>query len=325
MRESYSIQRFRGGWAIVWRDDAGKRHRAQLAATDRAAAEAEAARRWAIGSGTAWTVGRCVEGYFADRALAGTVTLPRLKLAWAQARPTFEALDPSEVNDTLARRYAQRRGRAPATIRKELGTVVSALRWAARQRHIPPFPGLWMPPLAPRREKHISFDEVRALIEAARAPHVRLYLEIAIATAARPAAILDLTWPQIDFAARLIRFNPDGRVQTAKRRPVIPMTNRLHHLLAEAYKLRACNHVIEHGGEPIKSIKKGIAAAATRAGIHATPYTIRHSAAVIMANQGVPMSEIASYLGHTDSRTTEREYAKYLPTYLRKAASALDW
>ena len=31
------------------------------------------------------------------------------------------------------------------------------------------------------------------------------------------------------------------------------------------------------------------------------------------------------YFGHTDSRTTDRHYARFSPDYLRKAAGALDW
>jgi integrase len=43
-----------------------------------------------------------------------------------------------------------------------------------------------------------------------------------------------------------------------------------------------------------------------------------------MAEAGVPMAEIAQYLGHTDSRITERVYARFSPTYLRGAVGALD-
>jgi integrase len=43
-----------------------------------------------------------------------------------------------------------------------------------------------------------------------------------------------------------------------------------------------------------------------------------------MAEAGVPMPEIAAFLGHTDSRSTERVYAKFSPEYLRKAARALE-
>jgi integrase len=42
-----------------------------------------------------------------------------------------------------------------------------------------------------------------------------------------------------------------------------------------------------------------------------------------MAMGGVPMDEIARFLGHGDVRITQRVYAKYGPGYLRNAVSAL--
>jgi integrase len=43
-----------------------------------------------------------------------------------------------------------------------------------------------------------------------------------------------------------------------------------------------------------------------------------------MAEAGIGMAEIAQFLGHSDSRTTERVYARFSPDYLRKAAEALE-
>jgi integrase len=51
---------------------------------------------------------------------------------------------------------------------------------------------------------------------------------------------------------------------------------------------------------------------------------VGHTAAVWMAEAGVPIPEIAQYLGHSNSRTTERVYARYSPGYLQGAARALS-
>lgn len=85
------------------------------------------------------------------------------------------------------------------------------------------------------------------------------------------------------------------------------------------------DYVVEHGRERVASIKKGFAAAARRSGIKATPHMLRHSAAVWMAEQNVEMPKIARFLGHTDSRITERVYAKFSPSFLADAAEALTW
>jgi integrase len=44
-----------------------------------------------------------------------------------------------------------------------------------------------------------------------------------------------------------------------------------------------------------------------------------------MAEAGVPMAEIAQYLGHNNPAITYRVYARYSPTYLRGAANAVEF
>ena len=82
--------------------------------------------------------------------------------------------------------------------------------------------------------------------------------------------------------------------------------------------------MIEYGGKPILKIRKALGRVAAAAGVPwCTPHVLRHTAAVWMAESGIAMSVIAQYLGHTDSRITERVYTRYSPTYLRQAAAAL--
>ncbi|TMV85537.1 hypothetical protein FGG78_20735 [Thioclava sp. BHET1] len=85
-------------------------------------------------------------------------------------------------------------------------------------------------------------------------------------------------------------------------------------------------YVIEWGGRQVKSIKRGFAAATQAAGLDdVTPHTLRHTAAVHMAAAGVPMEKISQYLGHSNTATTERVYARFAPDHLRDAADALDF
>jgi hypothetical protein len=49
------------------------------------------------------------------------------------------------------------------------------------------------------------------------------------------------------------------------------------------------------------------------------------SAAVHMADAGVPMEEIAQCLGHSDVEVTRRIYARFSPDYLSGAAAALEY
>ena len=86
------------------------------------------------------------------------------------------------------------------------------------------------------------------------------------------------------------------------------------------------DHVIEWGGKPVVSIKRGFAAAVASAGLEGvTPHVLRHTAAVHMAKAGVSMDEIAQYLGHSDTRITSNTYARCSPEHLQKAATALEF
>jgi hypothetical protein len=87
------------------------------------------------------------------------------------------------------------------------------------------------------------------------------------------------------------------------------------------------DYVIECAGNKVTSVKKGLSSAAKRAGIveHVHPHLLRHSAAVHMAEAGIPMEEIAQYLGHRDINVTRRIYARFSPDYLRQAATALEY
>ncbi len=325
MQPEYRIQRLRGGFAVVWADADGTRHRRQLAARDRLGAEAEARRRIAAGRSSQWTVGGLTEAYIADRESAGALSIARMRDAWKALKPVWEQVDPATIDESMCRGWAAQRARSAATVRYELAMIGTACKWAERHKMIDRAPAMWLPQPPPRRERHISRDQFEAFHAAIKAPHARLYAVIGIGTAARPGAILQLRWPQISFERRLVYLNPESRQQTSKGRATVPMTARVEAALKAAWDSRTTDHVIEHGGGPVGSVKKAFAAASQRVGFQVTPYTLRHSAAVWMAESGVPMEEIAAYLGHSDARTTFRHYAKFGPDYLRKAAAALDW
>ena len=102
------------------------------------------------------------------------------------------------------------------------------------------------------------------------------------------------------------------------------MTDTARRALEEAAKGRTCEYVVEYGGQKVGRIVKAFRRTAERADISwCTPHVLRHTAAVWMAEASVPMAEIAQFLGHSDSRITERVYARFSPQHLRRAAAAL--
>lgn len=318
----YSVQRLRGGYAIVWREN-GKRRRFGLEATDRPTAEAEARAWWKSQTGFGRTVGGIVESYIHARALAGIASTGRQRDAWKAMQSFWAKVDPVRIDEEMAREYARRRNRAQATTRYELSMLSVALRWAAENDLIAKAPRIWKPEAPERRQRHLTQKEFATWYKAVKAEHARLYVELALATMARPTAILELTWQQVDWDHATINLNPPGRKQTRKRRPIVPLDDQTVALLSKAYDGAQSDHIIERGAKKVRSIKKAFQAASQRSGIHVTPYMLRHTGAVWAAERGTPMTELAQFMGHDDDRTTQKHYARFSPTYLRAVSSRL--
>jgi integrase len=320
----YSVQRFRNGFAIVYRSADGTRVRKQLRSTDRAGAEAEARRGWQTSPGEQWLTGRIVTAYIADREADGISSTARQRDAWKAMRSFWEDVDPQLIDREMAQAYAVRRGMSEATVRYELSMLSVAFRWAVKKGHIAKAPDVWRPQPPERRVRHLTRAEFEKWFAKVKAPHARLYVELGLATMARPSAILELTWDRVDFERGTVDLNPRGRRQTRKRRPVVPLNDDAVAALEEGYRGRQSQFVIERGGKPVASIKKAFQAASERSGIHVTPYTLRHTGAVWAAEAGVSMAELATFMGHDDSTTTEKHYVRFSPGHLRKVANAVQ-
>jgi integrase len=319
MPAEYSVQRLRGGFALVWTKDDGKRGRRQLAATDRQSAEAEARRLWEDGDSSPWTVGRVMNGYLAS--IAHKPSYVRRKDAWKAMRPFWENVDPAMIDTPMCKAYRQTRRVADATARYELLQLSTALAWA--EKKIGKRPAIWLPATPERKLRHLTRAEFDRFFASVKADHARLYVMLGLHTMARPSAILDLTWDRVDFMRRLIDFTPPGHVRTAKRRTVVPINDDLLAALQKGYAARTCEFVIERGGKRVACIKKAFLAASERSTVHATPYTLRHTGAVWAAEAGVPMAQLAQFMGHDDDRTTQKHYARFSPDHLRSVAQSL--
>ena len=109
-----------------------------------------------------------------------------------------------------------------------------------------------------------------------------------------------------------------------KRRAKVPMHPLLRPILEEAVQARTTDHVVEHGGQKVGSVKVGFRNATVRAGLPGvTPHVLRHTAATWMAQRGVRLELIAGYLGNS-AATVERVYAHHSPDHMAEASAALN-
>ncbi len=306
---------YRGKYA-VYKD--GKRY--SLRTSERAEAD-QRFRDWSKSSEIApETVAEIVEAYLEERKHKPSIG--GMKDAWKNVKAHFGNLRPDQVTRAECKTYVLKRHKndiSNGTIRKELGVLRQGLRW-----HNKATPAVIdLPPMPAPLERHLTRKEYDKLLASCVHKHLKLFVNLALATAGRKSAVLDLTWDRVDFDRGIIRLGKgDKRV---KGRATVPMTQTLREALLDAQDRASGDYVVEYGGEKVGNVAKGFREAAERAGLKGvTPHTIRHTSAVWLAEAGVPMSEIAQFLGHSDSRITERVYARYSPEYLRTASKALE-
>jgi integrase len=317
-REDVHIKLYRGAYYAVWRDG-GETKRRALRTKDRKAAERALIDFLKTATAPLETIADIMQAFLEDRQ--GHLGLARAKDAWKRLRLHFGHLRSAHVTRQICREYtAMRRRRVKdGTIIKELAVLRTALRW--QNKATPAI--IEMPPEPPPRDRYLTREEYRALREAAaQTPHCEVFVILAYTTAGRKTAILELTWDRIDFARGLIRL---GNAVGNKGRATVPMTPRARAVLERAREAALTDHVIEFSGKPVRSIRKTFSMAVARAGLlDVSPHVLRHTAAVHMVENGVPMSEVSQYLGHTSTFVTERVYGRYSPDYLRRAAAALE-
>lgn len=327
----YRLGKHRGKFSLVYNDperaterNPSGRVRIALGTDDRGLAEARARDIWRQRhAAPSDRVEDLWAAYVRDRKQT-VARADRFEATWKPLAPHFGHRMGTAIQPDDCRAYYKARkrdGMSDSTIKTELEFLRACLRFKYRDAA----PALWLPPASAPRDRYLTKEEARELLEHIEAPHVRLFVELAIATGARMTALLDLTWDRVDMKRGTADLNPAGRHITNKRRTVVPLNARAMAALEIAKKGAMTDHVIEYGGEPVKSVKKAIRSAAARSGIPVSPHVFRHTAGVWMAEADTPMQKIAQYLGHTSTRVTERTYARYSPSFMKDASSALSF
>ena len=219
-------------------------------------------------------------------------------------------------------------GAAESTGGRELAVLSAALHHAQREGRLTRVPAVVKPQVPPPRDRWLTRSEAARLLRASRSPltryHLPLFVRLALYTGARAAAILDLTWPQIDLVHGRIDLNPPGRRRTVKGRAQMPLPRHLLAALRRAHRAARGPYVVTEDGSRIGSVKRSFASACDRAELRGvTPHTLRHTCGTWLAMAGVPLWDIAGWLGHSTASTSER-YAHHSPSHLQGAKAALD-
>lgn len=215
-------------------------------------------------------------------------------------------------------------GKSDGYIRRILSDGKAAINAANKRGEITaaPFIDLSLAPEGKPRERILAIEEMAALLDAAIVPHLRIYLLLAIATMARPKAIMQLTNTSINWHSKTINLLPQDKKQNHKRRPTVPVAHSILPMLVDLPE----GHLITYEGRPMDSVRSAFEKAAGKAKI-ALPvnrYVIRHTVISEVMKRCPEPWQVERFAGHaTGNRTTER-YIKFSPGYLEQARIAID-
>jgi integrase len=329
MSEEYTIGWRRGKLVLVYIDASGTRRRHSLGTADAGEAKLLAPALFAeLTRPKGKTIGSLWQAY--EREYEGRAIVETMKHTQKAIKARFWDRDANTitVDDCKAHIKARRdAGISDWTIYTELSHVSNVCGFAVKRELIKKAPYIFRPPQPrPKEDKHLTRQQVRKLIDAAKMFHVRLAIILLYTTAARASALCGLTWDRCDFERDRIDLRDPTITRPHKGRAIVPMLRTAKSVLQEAKLVALSEYVIEWAGQRVKSLKKGLKTARREAGITKTvsPHILRHSAAVHMAEDGRSMEEIQQFIGHSDINVTRKIYARFSPSYLKDAAAALE-
>ena len=312
-------------WYVLWRQG-GRERRVSTREADRYAAEGWLARFLALKNAPPDTVdvNWILDRYEDDRKDRKSASQIHFNLR--PVRAVFGASSPVDISaDTVVRSISDWRANdaADGTIRTRLLLLRAALGWAVKMRYIDAAPYIPAPPAGEPRDRHLTRDEFKRLYAAAEEPHIQTFLALGVFSGLRAGAILSLKWSQIDTQRMFIR--PEGG-SVNKKRASVPINTPLALALGRAKWLHNGPYIVHWKGQPIKSVKKGFHRTVERSGIERVRiHDLRRTCAIWQAEAGVPIHQIAEWLGDS-IKVAEKHYLRYSPDYLNRGADALeDW
>jgi integrase len=161
--------------------------------------------------------------------------------------------------------------------------------------------------------------------------HIARFMLVGLYTGTRHAAICGAAFHPaigrgyVDLERGVFYRRAQDARETKKRQPTIRLDGRLLAHLRRWQRLGIATYsVIEWNGKPVRSVRKGFAAAVEAANLdkHVTPHVLRHTAATWAMQNGADPWQTAGYLGMT-VETLEAVYGHHHPDHQIDAAAAI--
>jgi len=161
--------------------------------------------------------------------------------------------------------------------------------------------------------------------------HVARFILLGLYTGTRHAAICSAALMptigrgHVDLERGVFYRRAEGAHETKKRQPPVRLPERLLAHLRRWERLGIAKRaVVEWNGKPVRSVRKGFAAAVRAAGLDdtVTPHVLRHTAATWAMQNGADLWQAAGFLGMT-AELLQGRYGHHHPDFQREAAEAV--
>jgi integrase len=298
------------------------------------------------------------EGDVATRASAKTVAVYKGLLA-KHVRPVLGAVelqrvDTRGVQELVNGLRTRKRPLSAKTIRETFGALrralAKAVAWGLIARN--PTDHVERPRGSAREKRPLSADEVKRFRAAARGSHFELVWDVLIASGMRPGEALGLRWADVDLETGEVRVrqavteDAEGAPlvaapKTEKSRRTLPLPDSImaglrRHRAEQAkramrkgpaYDRDAALVFATWDGSPVchRNLRRAYLRVCERAGIEGArgPYDLRHTAATLLIEAGVPIKAVSERLGHANASITLNVYVHSTPAQQERAVAVL--
>ncbi|ATF17106.1 Integrase [Phaeobacter gallaeciensis] len=282
---------------------------------------------------------------------APTVADPeRIGYAIEALLPFWGGLRLSHVKGETCRRYARTRKKvaqrdpetnepiayepiSTGTVRRELGTLQSAINYAHAEGYVTSAPVVTLPQKPEAKERWLSRNEAAKLLWQAyrgnNTRHLARFILIALYTGTRKDAILRMGFEPntvggwFDLDQGIMFRRGDTERQTSKRRTPARIPRQL---LAHLRRWHASGSIwaVEYKGARVGNIKRAFAKAVQDSGVTpCTPHTLKHTAITWALQNGASVWDAAGFFA-TSAETIEKVYGHHSPHHQESALRAVE-
>jgi integrase len=258
-------------------------------------------------------------------------------------------LTPDDVDSFLR---AKRESLGPSSVMRLRAVLVQALRHGERYGHVTRnVAALVDLPRTPQSEgRSLTVAQARKLLEMSKGDRLSAAIWCGLLLGLRPGELLGLSWADVDLDAGRLTVrrslkrergvlklgNPKTRksTRTLEVPPLIVVALRSHWVRRAAERLAAGSLWTENDlvfatqlGTPTdpSNLRRSTARITKRAGLGQWhPHELRHSAASLLSDAGVPLEQVADVLGHQDVRTTSNVYRHRVADSITAAAAPMQ-